>query len=105
MSDGTQQHGIDELNDQLRVRREKMEELRENGIDPFASGFEREDLAEDLQAKYEAFDKETLAEKTTEAVIAGRLISKRGKGKAGFAHLQDMSGQIQIYVRKDEIGE
>lgn len=41
--------------------------------------FEREDLAEDLQAKYEAFDKETLAEKTTEAVIAGRLISKRGK--------------------------
>lgn len=105
MSDGIQQHGIDELNDQLRVRREKMEELRENGIDPFASGFEREDLAEDLQAKYEAFDKETLAEKTTEAVIAGRLISKRGKGKAGFAHLQDMSGQIQIYVRKDEIGE
>lgn len=39
MSDETQQHGIDELNDQLRVRREKMEELRENGIDPFASGF------------------------------------------------------------------
>ena len=37
--------------------------------------------------------------------IAGRLMTKRGKGKAGFAHVQDLTGQIQIYVRKDQIGE
>src|SRR5690606_116129 len=40
-----------------------------------------------------------------EVVIAGRVMTKRGKGKAGFAHIQDLKGQIQIYVRKDAIGE
>mgnify|MGYP000694782334 CR=1 FL=1 len=39
------------------------------------------------------------------AIIAGRLVTKRGKGKVGFAHLQDREGQIQIYVRKDAVGE
>lgn len=37
--------------------------------------------------------------------IAGRLMTKRGKGKAGFAHVQDLAGQIQIYVRKDQVGD
>ncbi|HEY9582395.1 MAG TPA: lysine--tRNA ligase, partial [Savagea sp.] len=49
--------------------------------------------------------KEELEEMETEVTIAGRIMTKRGKGKAGFAHLQDMNGQIQIYVRRDEIGE
>ena len=54
---------------------------------------------------YEEFSKEELEETTHEVVIAGRIMTKRGKGKAGFAHLQDFGGQIQIYVRKDAIGE
>lgn len=95
----------EQLNDQLLVRREKMEELRANGIDPFASGFERDHLAQELHDKFEEFDKDQLHEKSETVRIAGRIMTKRGKGKAGFAHLQDMSGQIQIYVRKDSIGE
>lgn len=99
------QENVEQMNDQLLVRREKMEELRASGIDPFASGFNREDLAQELHEKYEEFDKEQLKEKELTARIAGRIMTKRGKGKAGFAHLQDMSGQIQIYVRKDSIGD
>lgn len=105
MSDELQQNHDEQLNDQLLVRREKMEELRANGIDPFASGFKREDLARDIHDAYEAFDKDQLNEKAANVTIAGRLVSKRGKGKAGFGHIQDMSGQMQIYVRQDGVGE
>ena len=49
--------------------------------------------------------KEQLHDKNETATIAGRLVTKRGKGKVGFAHLQDREGQIQIYVRKDAVGE
>ena len=55
--------------------------------------------------EFEQFSKEQLDEEPNEVTIAGRIMTKRGKGKAGFAHLQDFGGQIQIYVRKDAIGE
>lgn len=93
------------LNDQLLVRREKMAELEESGYNPFASGFERNAVAADLHKKYEAYDKEQLAEMDDVVAIAGRLVTKRGKGKAGFGNIQDMSGNIQIYVRRDHIDE
>ena len=51
------------------------------------------------------FQKKNLDETPHEVKIAGRIMTKRGKGKAGFAHLQDLGGQIQIYVRQDAIGE
>ncbi len=51
------------------------------------------------------FTKEELEENPKEVVIAGRIMTKRGKGKAGFAHIQDLGGQIQIYVRKDHVGD
>ena len=95
----------EELNDQLRVRLEKMEELRGNGVDPFGRRFERTDLAQDLIDQYGELSKEELEEKNVETVIAGRVMTKRGKGKAGFAHIQDLTGQIQIYVKKDAIGD
>ena len=56
--------------------------------------------------KFEGATKESLAEQEPVTVqIAGRLMTKRGKGKAGFAHIQDGKGQIQIYVRKDAVGD
>ncbi|MER1999493.1 MAG: lysine--tRNA ligase [Lysinibacillus sp.] len=96
---------IEELNDQLLVRRQKMSDIRENGMDPFGSRFERTHLSSAVKAENEQFSKEELEESTREVVIAGRIMTKRGKGKAGFAHIQDLDGQIQIYVRKDAIGE
>ncbi|MFC4558581.1 lysine--tRNA ligase [Virgibacillus kekensis] len=95
----------EELNEHMRVRREKLNSYKEQGIDPFGGKFNRTHLAEDLIAKYDQFSKEELEEKTDEVTIAGRVMTKRGKGKAGFAHVQDLSGQIQVYVRKDMIGE
>lgn len=96
---------IEELNDQLLVRRQKMTNIRENGMDPFGSRFERTHLSSDVVGQFDQFSKEELEENLREVVIAGRIMTKRGKGKAGFAHIQDLAGQIQIYVRKDHVGE
>ncbi|MEZ0479570.1 lysine--tRNA ligase [Planococcus sp. SSTMD024] len=95
----------EELNDQLVVRRQKMQNFREHGLDPFGKRFERTHLSQEIVEQYDQFSKEELEEKSAEVIIAGRIMTKRGKGKAGFAHLQDLKGQIQIYVRKDAIGE
>lgn len=94
-----------ELNDQLIVRREKLQALRNKGIDPFGMRFERTHSTADLKASFDRVSKEELAEREEEVKIAGRIMTKRGKGKAGFAHIQDLEGQIQIYVRKDAVGE
>ncbi|WP_010649050.1 lysine--tRNA ligase [Oceanobacillus massiliensis] len=95
----------EELNEHMRVRRDKLIDYREKGLDPFGGKYTRTHLAEELIEKYDQYSKEELEEMKDEVTIAGRLMTKRGKGKAGFAHLQDLSGQLQLYVRKDSIGE
>ena len=97
----------EEFTEQMQVRLEKMEAHRESGLDPFGGKYTRTHVASELKALYDRFTKEELAAKEdeTEVTVAGRLMTKRGKGKAGFAHIQDASGQIQIYVRQDEIGK
>ncbi|MEH7444663.1 lysine--tRNA ligase [Bacillus sp. JJ1122] len=95
----------EELNDQLRVRRDKMNSLREKGMDPFGKRFERSHLTDQLISEFGELEKEEIEAKNVSVKIAGRIMTKRGKGKAGFAHLQDLTGQIQIYVRQDAVGE
>lgn len=95
----------EELNDQLIVRREKMEELRAKGIDPFGKRFDRTHSAMELKNAYGEMENEELESKEIRVQLAGRIMTKRGKGKVGFAHIQDVTGQIQIYVRKDTIGD
>ncbi len=95
----------EELNDQLIVRREKMQNMIDAGRDPFGKRFERTHLTQELFEQYNEFSKEDLEEKGVEVKIAGRIMTKRGKGKAGFAHIQDLGGQVQIYVRKDAVGD
>ncbi|GAA0353740.1 lysine--tRNA ligase [Bacillus horti] len=95
----------EELNDQLQVRRQKMTSLRDQGIDPFGQKYVREHVAAELLQKYDAVAKEDLDPQEIEVNIAGRLMAKRGQGKAGFGHLQDLSGRIQIYVRQDQVGD
>ncbi len=93
------------LTDQELVRRKKMEELREKGIDPFGHKFNRKDFSKDLKEKYQSYQKEELHEMHIPASVAGRIMSKRSKGKAGFMHIQDKYGLIQIYVRQDALTE
>ncbi|MGO1987884.1 lysine--tRNA ligase, partial [Mammaliicoccus vitulinus] len=97
----------EEMNDQMLVRRQKLQELRDLGIDPFGEKFVRSGDSETLHEEWDQFSKEELHDKEDESAvaIAGRLMTKRGKGKAGFAHVKDITGQIQIYVRKDQVGD
>lgn len=86
-----------EISELRQVRLAKLKDLKEKGLTPYGARFEPTHEALFLQRNYE-----TWADK--EVVLAGRLMAKRTMGKASFAHLQDFSGQIQIYVRLDEIG-
>ena len=94
-----------ELNDQMLVRREKLETIREAGLDPFGKRFERTANSASLNQTYADKSKEDLHDLAERATIAGRIMKKRGKGKVSFAHIQDREGQIQIYVRKDNVGD
>ncbi|WP_088105906.1 lysine--tRNA ligase [Halalkalibacter urbisdiaboli] len=94
-----------ELNDQLAVRRDKLNQLQERGLDPFGGKFERTHTANEMEQQFGEQTKEQLEEEEQKVTLAGRIMTKRGKGKAGFAHIQDLTGQVQIYVRKDAVGD
>ena len=97
---------MEKLSEQEIVRREKLEELKTKGIDPFGQRFDRNNNTETLRQKFDKYSKEELHDMETEQVkIAGRLMTKRGKGKAGFANIMDQFGQVQLYVRLDAVGE
>lgn len=94
-----------ELSELLMIRRNKLDELRGLGIDPFGQRYERTDYAKDILAQFDEKSKEELQELSSEVNIAGRIMQKRGMGKASFAHVQDLTGKIQIYVRRDMVGD
>ncbi|NLW15371.1 MAG: lysine--tRNA ligase, partial [Erysipelothrix sp.] len=94
-----------ELTEQEIIRREKMEALREKGIEPFSDGFKPETTSKEVADTYDVHDKEKLAEIDHKTSVAGRVMTKRVMGKAGFIHLQDVDGQIQIYIRKNTVGD
>ena len=96
---------MEKLTEQEKIRRQKMEELKEMGIEPFGQAYERTHKSGQIRAEYEGCTKEELEEKNVTVKVAGRIMTKRRQGKAGFMHIQDVDGQIQIYVRKDVIGE
>lgn len=87
-----------EYNELIQIRLDKMNEFRSNGIDPFGKRYERTHYAKDILDDFDKYDGQDVC-------LAGRLITKRGMGKAAFAHIQDVSGRIQIYVRINEVGE
>lgn len=93
------------LTEQERVRRQKMQDLKDMGIDPFGSAYKRTTTSGKIIAQYEDKTKEELQELDVHVKIAGRIMTKRRQGKAGFMHIQDIDGQIQIYIRKDVVGE
>ena len=94
-----------DFTDQELARREKLAQLKEKGVDPFGSSYQQADHSKDIFDKYDKFSKEELEEKAIGVQVAGRIMTKREMGKAGFMHIQDRDGQIQIYLRKDVLSE
>ena len=88
-----------ELSEILQVRRDKLTALQQEGRDPFEqTRFVRSAYSADIKADYDAFDGKTVQ-------VAGRIMSKRGMGKAIFCHIKDDRGQLQLYIRKDDVSE
>ena len=88
-----------ELSEILQIRRDKLAALQQEGRDPFTkTKFTRTAWSEEIKADYDAFADKTI-------FVAGRIMSKRGMGKAIFCHIKDDRGQIQLYIRADAVSE
>lgn len=95
---------IEELNNEMKARREKLAQIREKGI-AFPNDFRRDAISADLHALYDEKTKEELAEQKIQVQVAGRMMTRRIMGKASFVTLQDVGGQIQLYVTRDDLPE
>ncbi|MEE4290242.1 MAG: lysine--tRNA ligase [Cycloclasticus sp.] len=104
MSDQKQNQSTQDENKLIAVRREKLAEIKKLG-NAYPNDFRREHYAESLHAEYSQFDKEALDEQQVQVSLAGRLMAKRVMGKASFAHVQDMSGRMQLFVQRDTLPE
>ena len=91
-------------NEQVQQRLMKLQELRAKG-NAFPNHFRRDSYSKILHDQYEKYTPEELAEKPVHVKIAGRVMMRRLMGKASFMHLQDMKGQMQIYLRQEELTE
>ena len=89
----------EEYNEQVRIRREKLSALKERGADPYQlTTYDVTAYAEEIRERFEELEGKTIS-------IAGRMMSRRIMGKASFCHLQDVTGKMQSYVRRDDVGE
>ena len=90
---------VQELSEILQIRRDKLAALQQDGRDPFRiTRFDRSADSAQIKNNYEAMEGKTVS-------VAGRILSKRGMGKAIFCHIQDREGQIQLYTRADAVSE
>ncbi len=92
---------IVDLNDLLLLRHQKLAKLKELGFEPFGYQFNRTSSAKEILDNYDLYTREEIELKDVDVKIAGRIMSKRIQGKAGFAHIQDNNKRIQIYVREN----
>ena len=89
----------EDINEVMKVRRDKLSELVASGENPFEiTKFERDTKAADITENFEAMEGKRVT-------LAGRLMSKRGMGKVSFCDLRDLSGKIQLYAKKDDMGD
>ena len=100
MADETRREAPEqELSELLQIRRDKLKALQEDGRDPFEiTKFRRSAWSADILGDYAAFEGKTVS-------VAGRMMSKRGMGKAAFCHIKDDRGLLQLYVRSDGVSE
>jgi lysyl-tRNA synthetase class 2 len=94
---------VEELSELLLQRRRKVDALWEAGINPYPNDFRQEHTSADLNAAYG--EMQDIPENSANFAVAGRIIARRSFGKAAFVQLQDRKGRMQLYVRKDVVGE
>ena len=95
----SQENNQEDLSEILQIRRDKLAELCQAGKDPYqVTKYEQTDWSADIKENFEALENQDVS-------IAGRIMSKRGMGKAIFADIADRKGRIQIYVRFNDVGE
>ena len=86
------------LKEIINFRLQKLKKLRESGIDPYPHNFKRSNYSSELKDNFDSFENKYV-------VIAGRIMALRKMGKASFFHLEDLNGRIQVYIKKDDVGE
>lgn len=94
------QHSGSKLNDQMIIRREKLDKIRALGVEPYGQKFEWDHHAADIRKEAEQLEKDE-----THVRIAGRIMIRRGQGKTAFCVLRDQTGDIQVYFKRDELPE
>ncbi len=93
------------ITEQEIIRREKLKSLKELGVDPFGSKFSRTHTTKEIKDEFDKYDREELEKIHQEVTIAGRIVRKRGQGKAGFLVVQDRDNSLQVYIRKDALSD
>lgn len=96
---------MEEINELIEQRLKKTNELRKAGIDPFGGSFEVTHHAAEIHNAYHDTPSEELDLRPVTCTLAGRIVAKRDFGKASFGHIQDSTGRIQFYLKKDILGE
>lgn len=96
---------MEDFNELIEQRIKKVDELKELGIKPYGDPYHAENHTSELREKHADSSKEQLDTDKVECSIAGRLIAMRDFGKAAFGHIQDSSGRLQVYFKKDVLGE
>ncbi len=90
---------LQELNALMARRREELDQLRKLGIEPYPHGYERDAFSSDILSAFNDGEPQRIVS------VAGRIMSLRKMGKASFCHIQDSKGKIQIYLKKDDLGD
>ena len=93
---------MEDISDVMRQRREKIDELSQLGVELYPHKYSPDHTSAVILEKFSDVGNEP--DETQSVVISGRIMTRRDHGNSGFAHLQDSRGQIQIYVRKDNVG-
>ena len=94
---------MDEIKDIISQRKEKLKELKDAGVNPYINRFKVTHTIQSIVEKYSPLDSESLENVSEIFTVAGRLMTKRKHGKVVFCHIQDFTGRIQIYLRKNEV--
>ena len=96
---------MEELGHLIKLRHDKLQDLRGKGIAPYINRFKIETVIQSLVDNFALESKEKLEEKNHLCITAGRIMTRRKHGKTTFVNIQDSTGQIQVFINKNALGE